>query len=138
MKALSCTFAALAILLSDVMCATVAFNYCDMLWGIRYASYSAPASTAFLLVIPTPPPSRSAPRSRSSFGEKAQNAERTTVWRAIRWFLLYFLTNRMPSVFGPQWHETVQPACVSSTVSNDPYCAASSFAAATTFASAAA
>ena len=23
-----------------------------MLWGIRYASYSAPASTAFLLVIP--------------------------------------------------------------------------------------
>ena len=44
----------------------------------------------------------------------------------------------MPSVFGPQWHETVQPACVSSTVSNDPYCAASSFAAATTFASAAA
>ena len=52
MKALSCTFAALAILLSDVMCAAVAFNYCDMLWGIRYASYSAPASTAFLLVIP--------------------------------------------------------------------------------------
>ena len=32
-------------------------------------------------------------------------------------------------MFGPQWHETVQPACVSSTVSNDPYCAASSFAA---------
>ena len=52
MKALSCTFAALAILLSDVMCAVVAFNYCDMLWGIRYASYSAPASTAFLLIIP--------------------------------------------------------------------------------------
>ena len=52
MKALSRTFAVLAILLSDVMCAAVAFNYCDMLWGIRYASYSAPASTAFLLVIP--------------------------------------------------------------------------------------
>ena len=52
MKALSCTFAVLAILLSDVMCAVVAFNYCDMLWGIRYASYSAPASTAFLLIIP--------------------------------------------------------------------------------------
>ena len=44
MKALSRTFAVLAILLSNVMC--------DMLWGIRYASYSAPASTAFLLVIP--------------------------------------------------------------------------------------
>lgn len=52
MKALSRTFAVLAVLLSDVMCAAVAFNYCDMLWGIRYASYSAPASTAFLLVIP--------------------------------------------------------------------------------------
>ena len=39
MKALSRTFAVLAILLSDVMCAAVAFNYCDMLWGIRYASY---------------------------------------------------------------------------------------------------
>ena len=35
MKALSCTFAALAILLSDVMCAAVAFNYCDMLWAYR-------------------------------------------------------------------------------------------------------
>ena len=44
MKALSRTFAVLAILLSDVMCAAVAFSYCDMLWGIRYASYSAPAS----------------------------------------------------------------------------------------------
>ena len=52
MKALSRAFAVLAILLSDVMCAAVAFNYCDMLWGILYASYSAPASTAFLLVIP--------------------------------------------------------------------------------------
>ena len=52
MKALSCTFAALAILLSDVMCAAVAFNYCDMLWGIRYASYSAPASTAAKMARP--------------------------------------------------------------------------------------
>ena len=52
MKTWSIVFAALAVLLSDVMCAAVAFNYCDMLWGILYASYSAPASTAFLLVIP--------------------------------------------------------------------------------------
>ena len=59
MKALSRTFAVLAILLSDVMCAVVAYLYRDMLcgiahdcWGIRYASYSAPASTAFLLIIP--------------------------------------------------------------------------------------
>lgn len=45
-------FAALAVLLSDVMCAVVAFSYADMLWGIRYACYSAPASVAFLLAIP--------------------------------------------------------------------------------------
>ena len=45
-------FAALAVLLSDVMCAVVAFSYADMLWGIRYACYSAPASVAFLLASP--------------------------------------------------------------------------------------
>lgn len=42
----------LAVLLSDAMCAVVAFAYCDMLWGIRYACYSAPASVAFLYAIP--------------------------------------------------------------------------------------
>lgn len=51
-KYLSCVFVALAILLSDVMCATVAFNYCDMQWRILYDGYSAPAGVAFLLVIP--------------------------------------------------------------------------------------
>lgn len=51
-KYLSRIFAALAILLSNVMCATVAYDYCDMQWGIRYACYSAPASVAFLYVIP--------------------------------------------------------------------------------------
>ena len=45
-------FLVLAILLSDVMCAVVAYRYCDMLWGIRYAGYSAPASIAFLSAIP--------------------------------------------------------------------------------------
>ncbi len=45
-------FMALAVLLSNVMCAAVAYNYCAMQWGIQYAGYSAPASTAFLLVIP--------------------------------------------------------------------------------------
>ena len=45
-------FAALAALLSDVMCAVVAYSYCDMLWGIRYACYSAPAGVAFLGAIP--------------------------------------------------------------------------------------
>lgn len=51
-KYLSRLFVALAVLLSDVMCAAVAYNYCSMQWGIRYAGYSAPASVAFLLVIP--------------------------------------------------------------------------------------
>ncbi len=52
MKASSAVFRILAVLLSDVMCAVVAYNYCDMLWGIRYAGYSAPAWTAFLAAIP--------------------------------------------------------------------------------------
>ena len=52
MKTLSTVFAILAVILSDVMCAAVAYNYCDMVWGIRFAGYSAPAWTAFLLAIP--------------------------------------------------------------------------------------
>ena len=49
---LSAVFWVLAALLSDVMCAVTAYSYCDMLWGIRYAGYSAPASVAFLTAIP--------------------------------------------------------------------------------------
>ena len=52
MAVMSAVFGVLAVLLSDVMCAVVAFNYCDMLLGIRYAGYSAPANTAFLTAIP--------------------------------------------------------------------------------------
>ena len=52
MKALSIVFWILAVLLSDVMCAVVAYNYCDMEWGIKYAAYSAPKWTAFLSAIP--------------------------------------------------------------------------------------
>lgn len=52
MKKLSVFFAILAVLLSDVMCATVAYNYCSLLWGGRYAGFSAPASTAFVLAVP--------------------------------------------------------------------------------------
>ncbi len=52
MKKLSTLFAALTVLLSDVMCAVVAYNYCDLLWGAKYAGYSAPASTAFLVAVP--------------------------------------------------------------------------------------
>ena len=42
MKTISNLFLILAVLLSDVMCAVVAYNYCDMMWGIKYAGYSAP------------------------------------------------------------------------------------------------
>lgn len=52
MQVLSAVFWILAVFLSDVMCAVVGYNYCDMKWGIRYAGYSAPASTAFLAAIP--------------------------------------------------------------------------------------
>ena len=52
MKKISTCFWILAVLLSDIMCAVVAYNYCGMLWGIKYAGYSAPAWTAFLSAIP--------------------------------------------------------------------------------------
>lgn len=52
MKKLSIIFGLLAVLLSDIMCAVVAYNYRDMLCGVEHAGYSAPVSTAFLLVIP--------------------------------------------------------------------------------------
>ena len=52
MKKLSWFFGILAVLLSDVMCARVAYNYCDIQWGIRYAGYSAPTYVAFVLGIP--------------------------------------------------------------------------------------
>ena len=52
MKKFSTIFIALAVILSDVMCAVVGYNYATMQWGIKYAGYSAPASTAFLYAIP--------------------------------------------------------------------------------------
>ena len=52
MKKLSIIFGLLAVLLSDIMCAVVAYNYRDMLCGIEHAGYSAPSGAAFLLVIP--------------------------------------------------------------------------------------
>jgi len=44
-RRLAMLFAALGVLLSHVMWAAVAYNYCDLQWG-------APASTAFLLCVP--------------------------------------------------------------------------------------
>ena len=52
MKKLSIIFGILAVLLSDIMCAVVAYFYCDLLWGRQYAGYSAPPSTAFVYAIP--------------------------------------------------------------------------------------
>lgn len=52
MKKISNIFIALAIILSNVMCAVVAYAYCEMQWGIKYAGYSAPTWVAFLYVIP--------------------------------------------------------------------------------------
>lgn len=52
MKILSAVFGLLAILLSDIMCAVVAYNYCDLLWCGQYAGCSAPASTALILAVP--------------------------------------------------------------------------------------
>lgn len=52
MRKLSLGFAILAVLLSNVMCAVVAYNYCELLWCGKYAGCSAPASTAFVYAIP--------------------------------------------------------------------------------------
>lgn len=45
-------FLILAAVLTNVMCAVVAFQYCNMLWQVKLMETSAPADTAFLLVIP--------------------------------------------------------------------------------------
>ena len=52
MKKMSTIFIVLAVILSDVMCAVVAYNYCAMQWGIQYAGYSTPVSVAFVYAIP--------------------------------------------------------------------------------------
>ena len=46
---------AAAILLSHIMCAVVAYQYCALQWGGQYAGYSFPPSAAFLNVIPYGP-----------------------------------------------------------------------------------
>ena len=52
MKKWSNLLIALAIILSDIMCFVVAYQYRDMLCGIEHAGYSAPASTAFFSAVP--------------------------------------------------------------------------------------
>ena len=52
MKKLSYLFVTLAVLLSNIMCAVVAYNYRGMLCGIKHMGYSAPAYVAFIYAIP--------------------------------------------------------------------------------------
>lgn len=42
----------IAVIVSNIMSADIAYRYCDMLWGIKYAGYSAPVNIVFWLVIP--------------------------------------------------------------------------------------
>jgi hypothetical protein len=51
-KILAIASSAIAILLSDIMCAVVAYSWCEMEYGIKYEGYSAPANTSLLLAIP--------------------------------------------------------------------------------------
>lgn len=52
MKKLSALFAVLSILLSDIMCAVVAYNYRGMLCNIKHSGASAPAYVALFLIVP--------------------------------------------------------------------------------------
>jgi len=52
MKKIYNIFIILAILLSDVMCAVVAYNFGILYLGGRYGMYSAPTWVAFLYGIP--------------------------------------------------------------------------------------
>lgn len=52
MKKISNLFWVLAVILSNIMSAVVAYNYSELKWGIKYAGYSAPASVAFIYAIP--------------------------------------------------------------------------------------
>lgn len=45
-------FALLALALSHLMCAVVAYQYCALEWAGRYAGASAPPSVALLSLIP--------------------------------------------------------------------------------------
>ena len=51
MKKLSIIFGLLAVLLSDIMCIVVTYNYCA-LGGVRYYLSAVPAYFAFVWVIP--------------------------------------------------------------------------------------
>lgn len=52
MKKISILFILIAVLLSDIMCFTVAYSYRGLLCGIEHQGFSAPASIAFLYAVP--------------------------------------------------------------------------------------
>lgn len=52
LRKLSVLFLVLTLLLSHVMCAVVAYDYASLFWCGKYGLCSAPASTAFLMMIP--------------------------------------------------------------------------------------
>ena len=52
MRKISNIFIILAIILSNVMCAVVAYGYSNLQWGGKYAGYSAPPWVAFYYAIP--------------------------------------------------------------------------------------
>lgn len=49
---LSCVFGVLGILLSDIMCAHVAYKYRHMMCGVEHMAFSASEEVAFFLAIP--------------------------------------------------------------------------------------
>ncbi|WP_295252537.1 hypothetical protein [uncultured Catenibacterium sp.] len=52
MKILYRLFLILPLILSHIMCAVVAYNYCNMEWKIKVEGNSAPAGIAYLYAIP--------------------------------------------------------------------------------------
>ena len=52
MKKLGYLFAIIALLLSHIMCAVVAYNYAHMRCAIEHCGNSAPAGVAFIYAIP--------------------------------------------------------------------------------------
>ena len=52
MKKLSYIFVFIAILLSNIMCAVVAYNYRSAICAIQHNGFSAPANIAFFYAIP--------------------------------------------------------------------------------------
>lgn len=51
-KAVFRSFVVLSLLSTHVMCAVVAYNYCNLSWGMRYEGWSAGPSVAYITGLP--------------------------------------------------------------------------------------